>query len=113
MAKDDYYVIVYKILAYLYCQLKQDQEVDEQMLAYDGKLFKINRGYWLYIFEHMIKQGYIEGLYIEKAWGREQIILGWDSCRITPDGIAYLIDNSLLEKAKQFLKDVKSITPFI
>lgn len=42
MAKDDYYVIVYKILAYLYIQLKKGEAVEPEMLMYDGTLFQIN-----------------------------------------------------------------------
>lgn len=30
MAKDDYFVIVYKILSYLYVQLKSGEDVDEK-----------------------------------------------------------------------------------
>lgn len=33
MAKDDYHVIVYQILSYLYRQLKSCEPVDEQMLS--------------------------------------------------------------------------------
>ena len=48
MAKDDYYVIVYKILAYLYMKLKSGETVEPEMLMYDGELFNINRKYWVY-----------------------------------------------------------------
>lgn len=113
MAKDDYFVIVYKILAYLYVQLKKGSPVEPEMLMYDGGLFQINRDYWVYIFKNMSEQGYIDGLQeIETGRGyyiREQL----DGCKITPKGIEYLCDNSLFEKAKQFLKDVKEITPFL
>ena len=34
MAKDDYHVIVYQILAYLYAQLKAGEDPDEAMLSY-------------------------------------------------------------------------------
>lgn len=36
MAKDDYYVIVYQILSYLYRTLKEGTEVDPKMLTFDG-----------------------------------------------------------------------------
>ena len=62
MSKDDYYVIVYKILAYLYVQLKKGEVVEAEMLMYDGDLFQINRTYWVYIFENLSKDGYITGL---------------------------------------------------
>ena len=50
MAKDDYHVIVYKILAYLYMQLKKGENIDPEYLMYDGPLFQIDRKYWVYIF---------------------------------------------------------------
>ncbi|WP_390904730.1 YjcQ family protein [Peptoniphilus equinus] len=33
--------------------------------------------------------------------------------KITPLGIDYLTDNSFLNKAKDFLKDIKAIVPFV
>lgn len=112
MAKDDYYVIAYKILAYLYTQLKAGEAVEENMISHKGTLFQINESYWVYIVENMAQQGYIKGITITKAWGG-CIIGDLQNCQITPEGIAYLCENSMLEKAKQFLKDVKDITPFV
>lgn len=113
MAKDDYYVIVYKILAYLYIQLKHGEAVDPKMISYDGKLFNINYDYWIYIMQHMLEQGFIEGIVVTNSWGNTVIIDNLDSCQITPEGIGYLCDNNMLKKAKMFLKEIKEITPFI
>lgn len=113
MAKDDYYVIVYKILAYLYMQLKKGKNIDPEYLMYDGPLFQIDRKYWVYIFHNMKKQGFIDGLDNIKAGDGYYLKEQFKDCEITPEGIAYLCDNSLLKKAKRFLKDVKEITPFI
>lgn len=113
MAKDDYYVIVYKILAYLYSQLKKGEPIDSEMLEHDGRLFQINGKYWIYIMQNMIDQGFIRGLVQSRAGGGNYIKGQLSNCEITPRGIDYLCDNSLMERAKQFLKDVKDITPFI
>ena len=113
MAKDDYYVIAYKILAYLYMQLKRGEPIEPEMLMYDGALFNINRSYWVYIISNMLEQGYIKGLNNVKAGDGYYIKEQLQNCEITPKGIDYLCDNSLMEKAKQFLKDIKDITPFI
>ena len=113
MARDDCYVIVYQILAYLYTQLKAGDPVDPQLLRHDSKYLNINEAYWLYIMEHLLGDGYIENITITHAWGHQAIINNLGSCRITPRGIAYLCDNSFIEKAKQFLKDVKAIVPFV
>ena len=42
MAKDDYFVIVYQILAYLYRKLKDGEPVDPDMLHHDSSILKIN-----------------------------------------------------------------------
>ena len=110
MAKDDYYVIVYQILAYLYQCLKNDRKVDPEDLK-PKKLYDIKPGYWLYILTHMQEDGLIERLE-KKEWidGEREIAL--ERCQITPKGIGYLLDNNLMEKAKNFLQDAKSIIPF-
>ncbi|MCD8340643.1 MAG: YjcQ family protein [Clostridiales bacterium] len=112
MAKDDYFVVAYKILAYLYVQLKAGESIDSAMLAANGPLMKINERYWTYILENLQAQGYIRNVHMG-FMGGQKIITDYEQCEITPEGIAYLCDNSLMEKAKQFLKDVKEITPFI
>lgn len=112
MAKDDYYVIVYKILAYLYVQLKNGNPIDEDMLKHDGILFQVNYSYWCYILTNMTEQGYIRGLQFG-GMGKYKVVKYISDCEITPLGIDYLCENNLMEKANQFLKDIKDITPFI
>ncbi len=113
MAKDDYYVIVYKILVYLYVQLKNGDDVDSKILSYNGKLFNIPEKYWTYIIVNLYQDGYIENITIKKPWGNVSVIENIDDVQITPKGIDYLLNNSLFEKAKEFLKEIKEITPFI
>lgn len=113
MSKDDYYVIAYKLLAYLYTQLKHGEAVDPQMISHDGQLFQINHSYWLYILENLQEQGYIRNIKFTKPWGEDIIVSDLESCQITPAGIGYLLDNDLLAKAKRWLKDAKEIVPFI
>ena len=113
MAKDDYHVIVYKVLAYLYVQLKHGEFVEEKCLKHDGILFNIKYRYWTFIMRNMLEQGLITGIHITKPWGKDTIVEGLEQCEITPKGIEYLCDNSFMEKAKQFMKEIKEITPFI
>lgn len=118
MARDDYPVIVYQILSYLYKQLKEGKAIQEEYLMPDGKLFRINQNYWLYILINLQKDGYIDGLdFIERNYAGEEGIVrevyDLKYCNITPKGIEYLTDNSFIQKAKDFLKDVKSIVPFV
>lgn len=64
MAKDDYYVIVYQILSYLYQCLKKGATVDVSMLSSES-LFGINKKYRVYIIRHMVEDDIVEGV-VEK-----------------------------------------------
>ena len=112
MAKDDYHVIVYKILSYIYARLKKGEPVEPEMLMYDGGLFQINREYWVYIFANMLEEGYINGLHNVRAGNGYYIKEQLGNCEITPKGIEYLSENSLMKRVKNFLKDIKDLSPF-
>ena len=62
MARDDYHVIVYQILAYLYTQLKAGNPVDGNLLKHDGPYFQINERYWQYIMVNLLTSGLISGV---------------------------------------------------
>ncbi len=114
MARNDYHVIVYQILAYLYHCLKNGTEVDPEMIEYDSRLIKAgNETYWNYIIWNMYQSGLSDGITFvhldDYRYPKPQELA---KCQITPTGIEYLCDNSFMEKAKQFLKDIKAITPF-
>lgn len=119
MAKDDYPVIVYQILSYLYQCLKAGKDADPKMISVDSDYFKINgqeinRHYWAYIIYHLSKQGLIEGVVFAGIDNlKHPYPVNLTDCTITPAGIEYLTDNAFLSKAKEFLKDIKAITPFV
>ena len=114
MARDDYFVIVYKVLTYLYQCLKEGTKVEERLLTHESPYIKVSEKYWNYILWHMQKAELIEGVeFLGNNLGDIPYPLEWNKCRITPNGIAYLSENSLMKKAKDFLKDIKEITPFI
>ncbi len=114
MAKNDYPVIVYQILSYLYKCLKSGDDVQGILLNYDSPMFdKINKRYWEYIMHNLVKYNLIEGIIEVNVDGKPiPYITCLENCMITPKGIEYLTDNSFLSKAKEFLKDVREIVPF-
>lgn len=113
MAKDDYFVIVYQILSYLYKCLKEGTKIDERLIRYDSPYIKINERYWCYIIWHMQQEKLIEGIsFIEDKTNDIHYPDEVARCRITPTGIGYLCDNSFMEKAKKFFKDAKDIISF-
>ncbi len=113
MAGDDYHVIAYQILAYLYTRLKAGGSVDGRMISADSKYLKINERYWEYVIVNLSNQGLISGVSITRTFGGDVIIDNLDCAQITPIGIEYLCDNSFMEKAKKLLIDIKAIVPFV
>lgn len=110
MARDDYGVIVYQILSYLYNCLKKDIKVDKSYLEPQGKLYNINTNYWTFIIYNLVKDGYIEGVTLTNVWGEDYpVISDIENMRITPKGIEYLTDNSFIQKAKELLKDTNLV----
>ena len=119
MAKDDYHVIVYQILAYLYQCLKSGKDVDPQLLGVDSAYFtangqELNRRYWAYVIYNLQASELIEGVvFADMDNMKHPYPVNLDGCMITPAGIEYLTDNSFIAKAKEFLKEIKAIAPFV
>lgn len=102
MAKDDYFVLVYKLLEILYTVLKSGKAVtnDELKELSDG----IPLSYWEYILKALSKEGYVTGVVEIKSLSGNSIKL--INLQITPKGIEYLQDNSKMQKAKEFVKNL-------
>lgn len=110
MAKDDYFVIVYQVLKYLYECLKNGKQPEPCYLR--SSMYSIPESYWEYILSSLIHDRYIAGITVTKVKGG--VVYGdLQDATITPKGIEYLFENSLLEKAKRTLKDTKEMIPFI
>ena len=101
MAANDYHVIAYQILLYLYDCLKKGIDPNEQALNAYRELHNINIRYWSRILFDLEKKGYIEYLHViplsNVEWKIAQIK---GATSITGDGVEYLVDNSLMQKIK-------------
>ena len=105
MAKDDYFVIIYDILSYLYLCLKNGDKVEKARLY--ASTYGISESYWLYILESLLEQGYTKGYTITKfedKVGHSDL----KTIQITPVGIQYLFDDELLKKAGKELRALNS-----
>lgn len=119
MAKDDFHVIVYQILAYLYQCLKRGEAVKPELLGVESDYFKVNgqklnERYWRYIIFNLQMMGLIEGIGfadIDNLGYPYPVHLG--AAMITPAGIEYLTDDSFLQKAKMLKNGVKTIARFV
>lgn len=108
MAKDDYFVLAAKILVYLYSKLKGKATKDISYLSPRTKDFPIEQDYFEYVLLQLEKQGYIENLYVQKHWGG-QIVKVTEDLQITPDGIEYLQENSMMKKVFSTVKDLAEL----
>lgn len=110
VARDDYFVIVYSLLSYLYEQLKAGKRPEKSELT--AEQYGIPEQYWIYILDSLLEQGFTKGYKIQQTkFGIVHTDL--QDMQITPCGIQYLFDNTLFEKAKKTLKDIKDTIPLI
>lgn len=104
MAKDDYYVIVFRVLTYLYNCLKQDEVVDMQKLT--PEYLGINQRYFEYIFDTLND----EGLILNKAYYEDMLGKHLESdIMVSPKGISFLHENSTIAKVKNSAKGILDI----
>ena len=98
MAKDDYYVMVAKVLVFLYRKLKNKMPIETlEYLQPNTKNFPVNEEYFNYVLEHMTKKNLIEGVdLVYYSGSRIADIKLTDEIRIT-------IENS---KIRKVLKEV-------
>ena len=98
MAKDDYDVIMAKILVYLYARLKGKNKTPEiEFLHPLSKDFPVEEDYFYYTLDEMLESGYIR-MHVTRAWGGDIVLRDIDGMKITHKGIEYLRDNSVMRK---------------
>lgn len=109
MGADDYYTIAAKILVHLYKAIKTSKPIDMGYLMPGTEDFPITLEYFLYVLEMMQRQGFIEGLFIQRAYGGIIYQSGWSKIRILPAGIDYLRENTTVRKICETLKEATPI----
>ncbi len=109
MAQNDMYVVMYKILAYLYDCMKKGAEPNEAMFSSDA--LAIPHEYWMDVVEELVDHGYVKGIAVQRFLGGRGIDI--DRPRVTMEGVAFAQENTMMARAKQFLQDAKAAIPFI
>ena len=110
MAKDDYHVIVYKILLYLYGVLQRKIVFSCDAFNKLIERSEIKEEYFTDVIRLMQNEGLIEGAVFEKAWGHDYILISnLEDLQITADGIRYLKENSTMNKVMKSLKDTPGL----
>ena len=63
MAQNDYFVIVYRVLKYLYDCLKKGEKPEAEYLV--ASTYNIPENYWIYILLSLINEEYIKGIRVD------------------------------------------------
>ena len=113
MSKDDYHVIVYQVLSFLYDCLKRGEDPDAKELGRIALNAELKERYWHYILKSLVDYGLVRGCSVVEMDNTYPRVMNMGRATITPAGIEYLTDNAFVAKAKRFLKDAKDIMPFV
>lgn len=107
MARDDYDVIVYKILLYFYGVMKRKIAFQEASFNLILSRAEIPPEYLNDILRMMQSEGLIEGAKIIRAWGNDYVMANDISeISITAAGIRYLKENSTMKKIGEALGNI-------
>jgi hypothetical protein len=106
MAKDDYDVIVFKILTYLYACIKRKIAFEDITFMKTISFENISEEYLMDVLDMMQDEGLITGYTSIKAWGGNLIRTSeLSDLKITSKGIRYLNDNSKMKEVKNHLAE--------
>lgn len=102
MARDDFEVIAYKILAYFNECTKAGKRPQAEDFCCSCEMFQIPESYWIVIMRELLKKGYLSGIH-EVQEGQTVGFKVEPGAAITLDGVEYLKSNSLIAKAREML----------
>lgn len=106
MAKDDYDVVVFKILLYYYAIFKGTILFNKTEFKRAIKYDSFADGYLERVLKLMSEENLIDEVYVSKAWGNQYMMLNdLSDIEITAEGIHYLKENSGMENVKKYLLD--------
>ena len=98
MARDDFFVIAYRILAYLYGCMKAGEKPDPAMIS--AERLGVPAGYRSSVLKNLLRKGPGFGTLIDPV-----------EPEITMDGVEFMQENSAIARAKAALKELKEIVP--
>ena len=104
LAKNDYFVVMYRLMMYLYNCLKDYQYVDLSKIT--PKYLGVNDRYFQYILINLVNDGYLMD---DSTYEDMNGLHVMESIMISPKGIAYLHENSTIAKVKKSVKGLSDI----
>lgn len=109
MAKNDYWVVVYKILSYYFQKMKDGGLADENEI--NASALEIPHLYLMDVYRNLFDDGFLTGTCVTGDMSGKVYIENLSLVRITTKGIEYLEDNSKMKQAYKILKEIKDWIP--
>lgn len=109
MAQDDMFVVMYKIIAYLYDCMKRGEEPRSE--EWSASALGIPEPYWVQVVSELVGHGLIGGVSIARTTMGSMVLPS--APYVTMEGVQFAQENSMMNKAKRFLQDAKAAIPFI
>ena len=113
MAKDDMSLLMFKVLSYLYKCVVKGKSPNPEHFKVENHFFceGLTQEYLNFICLTLEEKGYTKGFSSTGTWGGGTLITSYDA-KITPEGFEYMKENRSMEKAYNYLKEVKGWIPF-
>lgn len=108
MPKNDYFVMAYKLLKYLYDCLKNGKQPNTNLITDDSRFFPIGKEYFTYLIENLVDDGYIKNVKVAR-YDDEVSVFITDDIQITPKGIEYLQENSMMKKMAKAITNIAEL----
>ena len=108
MPKNDYFVMAYKLLKYLYECLKSGTHPNINLITAESKFFPIGNEYFAYLIENLVNEGYIRNIKVAR-YDDEISIFITENIQITPKEIEYLQENSMMKKMAKAITNIAEL----
>lgn len=95
MSSDDYWVVAYKILSYLYACMKAGKKVDAAVMC---ELAGVNESYFGQVVRGLQDKGLVSGFHFDGLSG----VIDNSPSSAYMDGALYVRENSEMGRAKRF-----------
>ena len=100
MSYDDFDVIVYRVLRYIYSCMKEGVQPS---LEKAQELSKCNDVYWSHVVRSMVDSGYVQGVKFHEYLDQPPVPFARNTLGISQKGAQYLQENSKMHEVAQFL----------
>lgn len=111
MSNNDFFAVTYKILNYLKYCYENGINPDPNVLNADN--FNIGNVQFANTLQMLSDHGYISGLKFHSTSTNGTVVGGVQNAKITMEGLQYLAENTMMQKAYKIFKEVRDWLPHL